>query len=216
MQIYERQTDCLCCPSVQAFWTSALPAGSPDKFPISTWKRTLGSCAGGALVVVVVNYPGSQGTELSPPQYGWGSRAREGSSHTMPGIRWKSKLFPLPDPSLPAEADEKGRLGESQGAQNFPPPTLLSDFPGFLRVLIHCRVRKPIDGTVLFLEEPSLSGGQGWDARMLEKPCTSEKCRSTKSHRGEGSMALHLPIAQSTVQGRDICAQLWDCQNLCY
>lgn len=50
-------------------------------------------------------------------------------SHTMPGIRWKSKLFPLPDPSsLPAEVDEKGRQkpGENQDAHNFSPPTHFS------------------------------------------------------------------------------------------
>lgn len=50
-------------------------------------------------------------------------------SHTMPGIRGKSKVFPLPDPSsLPAGVGEKGRqkLGEIQGAYNFfSPPTFL-------------------------------------------------------------------------------------------
>lgn len=104
----------------------------------------------------------------------------------MPGIRWKSKVFPLPDPScLPAEVSEKGRqkLGESQGAHNVPPHTLFSDFQGLSRVLIHGSVRKPTDGTVLFLEEPGLCGGQGWDARMLENPYTLGKFLPMQKHK---------------------------------
>lgn len=91
----------------------------------------------------------------------------------MPGIRWKSKASVLPAPrSLPAEVREEAAAWVN------PWPTkhfsvlhpVFTHFPGLLRVFLHHWVRKPTDGTVLFLEEPSLAGGQTQAAQMLEKP----------------------------------------------
>lgn len=73
-------------------------------------------------------------------------------------------------------------MGKAEGQVTFF-PSVFSDFPGLSRVLIHRRVRKPTDGTVLFLEEPSLFGGQRWDARMLGKLCTSGKFLPMQKHK---------------------------------
>lgn len=82
-------------------------------------------------------------------------------------------------------------LGKARVHRTSPTHTFLQ-LPRTSEVLIHRRVRKPTDGTVLFLQEPSLPGGQRRDARMLGKPCTSGEFlpmqKYKESHRGESSM----------------------------
>lgn len=94
-------------------------------------------------------------------------------------------MFPLPDPSslLAGLVRRTGRSLGKAGVHVTFFPSVFSNFPGLSRVLIHRRVRKPTDGTVLFLEEPSLFGGQRWDARMLGKLCTSGKFLPMQKHK---------------------------------
>lgn len=104
-------------------------------------------------------------------------------------------MFTLPDPSsLPAEPREEARQqpGETRGTGNgFPPPRFLL-FPRTFAGFAPSRVRKPTDGTVLFLEELSLAGGQAGVPECW-KSIALQGSFPVQGHRKSLPVVLHPP-----------------------
>ncbi|XP_063200727.1 uncharacterized protein LOC134519889 isoform X2 [Chroicocephalus ridibundus] len=141
--------------------------------------------------VVVVNYPVSRWdggvtvTAVAGEAEPQGGQCH-GPAHTQhQASDGKEKAFTPPDPSSLQKLER--RAGSSLGKPSmhltyfFPP--VFSRFPRLSRVLLPRRVRKPTDGTVLFLEEPGLAGGQARDAGALEKRGAPGKFLPTQGHR---------------------------------
>lgn len=147
------------------------------------------------------------GLSCQSPTKAGGSGPRGGQSHSPAHTQCqasdgKAKCSPCQThhACLQKSVRRAGRsLGKARVHITFPPHTLFSDFQGLSRVLIHGSVRKPTDGTVLFLEEPGLCGGQGWDARMLENPYTLGKFLPMQKHKQ--SLAVEKAPCPSSAHG---------------
>lgn len=203
-------TDCLCCPSVQDFWTSALPAGIPDT-PLFHLERSSGelcwrSPGGGELSRTPVG--------LSCPIQAGGAVPREGTA-PFPQIRWKSKVFPCQTCPLCLQNSVRraGRgLGKARVHRTSPthiffqlPRTSEGSDPsqGEEANRWHCAVSAGAQPSWR-PEEGCPNAGKALHFRGVSPHAEVQRVSPwRKLH------ALHLPV-QSTVQGRCVCAQPWD------